>query len=171
MPLHEISIQMPTKSQIAKMKKGLPFRISSGNGLKINVDTSRLKAIGNKFSKGKAHTMQFLEHEMGGNGIFGKKADDWMKKKGIKSAAYAVGDILKPLVKTAIDMGAGALTLAQPELAPFALAGASFANQYIDRPESFQPQEIVKQHVNDKVNQAISPYTSQINALRNQIDH
>lgn len=168
MTLHEISIQMPTKSQLAKMRSGQPFRISHGYGLKIAVDMSRLKSIGNKFAKGKAHTMQFLEHEMAGNGIFGKKADDWMKKNGIKSAAYAIGDVLKPMVHAGIDAGAAALSVAQPEMLPFAVGGASALKSYIDKPDSFQPKEIVKQHVNDQVNQAVSPYMNQINQLNNE---
>lgn len=168
MPFHEISIKKPSASQLAKMWNGQSFRIARGNGIRLVVDSDRIKDIGNKFLKDKAHTMKMtmdeIKHNMIGNGIFGKKADDWMKKHGIKSAVYAAGDALKPMAHTAIDAGAAALTAFQPELAPLSIGAAALAHNYIDKPDSFQPHEAIKKSVNDQ----ISPYTNQINALNNE---
>ena len=110
MPYHEISIKTPSASQLAKMRNGQSFRIARGNGIRLVVDSDRIKDIGNKFLKDKKHTMTMtmdeIKHNMRGNGIFGRKADAWMKKAGIKSAVYAAGDALKPMAHTAIDAGA-----------------------------------------------------------------
>ena len=57
MPFHEISIRRPSQSQLAKMKSGKPFRIYRGEGIRIVVDSDRLKDIGKKFLKDSAHTM------------------------------------------------------------------------------------------------------------------
>ena len=126
MPFHEISIQAPSRQQLSKMRSGLPFRISRGSGMRIVVDSDRIKNIGDKFLKDKSHTLKMSAKELEknivhGDGIFGKKADDWMKKAGIKSAVYAAGDALKPMAHIAIDGALTAASVAQPELAPFAL--------------------------------------------------
>ena len=170
MPFHEISIRRPSQSQLAKMKAGRPFRIYRGEGVRIVVDSDRLKDIGKKFLKDSAHTMQMTGNEIRknivhGNGIFGKHFDNALKKAGVKDAVYHVADHLKPLAHTAIDMGTAALTASQPELAPFALAGSALAHSYLDKPGEFQPKEMAKQAVAQQVNQAASPYMSTINGL------
>lgn len=173
MPFHEISIKHPSPSQLSKIRAGKPFRIYRGSGLRIVVDSDRLKDIGKKFLNDAGHNMQMTGHEIQkniihGSGIFGKRGDDLLKKAGIKRAAYAVGDALKPMVHGAIDAGAAALGVSQPELLPFAAGGASLLHSYIDNPGSFQRnagKEMARQVVTNQINQAASPYIDTFNGL------
>jgi hypothetical protein len=176
MPFHEISIKHPSKSQLSKMRSGKPFRIYKGNGVRLVVDSDRLKDIGNKFLKDSGHTMKMTADEIkkniiSGNGIFGKSFDNALKKVGIKDAVYHAADAFKPLAHSAIDAGAAALSISQPELIPLAAGGASLLHSYLDKPSDFQPSQIketAKQHVSDQVNQAISPYSNTINSLNQE---
>jgi hypothetical protein len=92
-----------------------------------------------------------------GEGIFGKKADKFFKKLGIRDIAYKVGDVLKPVAKVGLDAAitaaAAALVTAQPEFAPFMpaaiIVGTNLANDYMDHPGKYQdafssPEKAVK---------------------------
>jgi len=70
-----------------------------------------------------------------GGGIFGKKADNFLKKHGVKKLAYAVGSAVKPFAQKAItSLGQVADTYA-PGLGTLA---SQTANDYLDRPEAYQ---------------------------------
>ena len=81
-----------------------------------------------------------------GKGIFGKKFDKALEKRGLKKAAYALGRELKPYAKAgitgALTAGGTALGALQPELIPFIAPGVaglnSLAYSYLDNPDSYQ---------------------------------
>jgi hypothetical protein len=83
--------------------------------------------------------------EMEGEGIFGTTVDRWLKRKGLKKAAYKIGDQLKPAAKTALVGGlsaaGAALAAANPALLPYVPVGvAALSNlglDYIDNPDAY----------------------------------
>jgi hypothetical protein len=90
---------------------------------------------------------------MEGNGIFGKRFDRFLEKRGLRNAAYRLGDKLKPAFKSAVmggiaagTAGLGGLSVfgSGGTLAPLAAylpaagAGAAYlANDYIDNPDKY----------------------------------
>ena len=151
MTFHVLEIKRPSGTVISKMRNGKPVRISAGTGFPIVVHSDRLKEIGNKFSKGAAHTVALTKEELNknyehlaGEGIFGKKFDQTLEKHGVKKLAYHLADMAKPVVKGGIDTLAGMASVAQPELAPLAMGAAYLANDYLDNPNSYT-HETVKQ--------------------------
>ena len=72
-----------------------------------------------------------------GEGIFGKKFDEKLKKAGIKKLAYKVGDAAKPMVQSAIDAGIVMASTQVPMLTPAFMSMGGVAKQYIDKPGDF----------------------------------
>ena len=62
------------------MVMGQNFRIKSGKGFNLGVDSARLKHIDKAFRRGAAHTLKLtgdeIQHNISGNGILGKKFDN-----------------------------------------------------------------------------------------------
>lgn len=72
-----------------------------------------------------------------GEGIFGKKVDEKLKKAGIKKLAYKIGDAAKPLVQSAIDTGIVMASAQVPMLTPAFMSMGGVAKQYLDKPGDF----------------------------------
>jgi len=90
---------------------------------------------------GKGTQMSLHPHEIEANksvegeGIFGKKADNFLKKHGVKKLAYAVGSAVKPFAQKAISsLG----TMADAYAPGLGTLASQTANDYLDRPEAYQ---------------------------------
>jgi len=105
-----------------------------GTGHEYNLSTANSKKIVKALKNGTGVRLSFSETEIHGSGVFGKRADAWMKKKGIKKTMYDVGTAVKPLVHEGIK---AASVMANQYGIP--TAGAEkFAHSYVDNPEGQQ---------------------------------
>lgn len=163
--MHIITISASPK-QLSKLRNGHRVRIKKGKGFNLIVHPENYRLVSRAFGKNKGIEVQLSpeeieanrslspeEHyklrekdiEMAGEGIFGPKFDRMLKKAGVKTLAYQIGDQLKPMVKAGITGGltAGATALGgvQPELIPFLPAGVAglsgLAFDYIDNPDKY----------------------------------
>ena len=159
---HIVHIKASPK-QLSKLRKGHKVRISAaveGEGFNLLVDPSRYDTLSRTFNRGKGMEIQLTPQEivanqahMEGNGIFGKRFDRFLEKRGLRDAAYRVGDKLKPAFKSAVMGGIAAGTAGLAGLSTFgsggtmaplaaylpaAGAGAAYlANDYIDNPDKY----------------------------------
>ena len=158
---HIVHIKASPK-QLSKLRKGHRVRISAameGEGFNLLIDPSRYDTLTRTFSRGKGMQIQLSPQEivanqhMEGNGIFGKRFDRFLEKRGLRDAAYRVGDQLKPAFKSAVLGGIAAGTAGLAGLSTFgsggtlaplaaylpaAGAGAAYlANDYIDNPDKY----------------------------------
>ena len=159
--------------QLRKLRKGGKVRVKppmKGMGVyNLIVEPSRYDRLSKTFLKGLGQEVSLTSAEldanrqMGGEGIFGKKFDNFLSKIGIKKEVYKLGDMIKEPVKKAIRtlasgtpaaLGTAGAALAtavgQPELAPLAMAvgnklgekARNYSNKhiegYIDDPEAYQ---------------------------------
>ena len=137
--------------QIRKLIKGQKVRLKKGTGFCLLVHPEKYHLMSRTFGRDKGMDVSLTEQElkananasafeelpMSGSGIFGKQADKWMKKHGVKKAAYEMGTALKPVAHQLIDQGkAMAMAYGVPEqlIDPVAKLG----KDYIDDPESLQ---------------------------------
>ena len=87
----------------SKLRRGLPARIMAGEGTQLCVMPHQFDAISRAFLKSKGINVKLTPPEVEqnqtieGSGIFGKKADKWMVKKGVKKFVYKVGSVVKPI--------------------------------------------------------------------------
>lgn len=145
MDFKKMQIKALSKQALSKLKRGLPARIMEGNGMRLSVMPHQYNAISKSFSKKKGMNITLsppeveanMDNEISGEGIFGKKADKWFEKKGIKQAVYSVGSALKPLAMEAIDM-AGAAAIAYGVPAPLVTLAQNETKGYIDNPDLYQ---------------------------------
>ena len=124
-----------SEAQIKKLLKGKTVQLKHsqlGHGVSIDVHPANFKKIFNGMKKSTGARLTLSEHELSGNGIFGKKADKFMEKHGIKKAVYAAGRELKPLAHELINTAGKAVDAYVPGLG---LMGASMASNYIDHPD------------------------------------
>ena len=145
--------------QLSKLRNGHKVRIQpamKGEGFNLIVHPERYDELSKTFKSGKGREIQLTPQElvanqhaaphMEGSGIFGSRFDRFLDKHGMKDAAYAVGDVIKPYakagIKTALTAGATALGAAQPHLIPLIAPGligaSSFADDYLDHPGKYQ---------------------------------
>jgi hypothetical protein len=159
--------------QLSKLRNGHKVRVKpamEGKGVCMVVRPETYNTITRAFGRGKGVELALSPEEilanqqasssMEGQGIFGKKFDRFLEKRGIKNAVYKFGDVLKGGVKQGIDytrskapeLGATAMrelvkAVGRPELAtyaePIGRAGADYiagktagrAKGYLDNPE------------------------------------
>ncbi len=195
--VHMVSFDASPK-QVSKLRNGHRVRIKKGEGFNVIVQPGTYNLVNKAFEKNRGVEIalspeeievnraispeQHLAYkkanpEMKGDGIFGKKFDKVLKKAGVKKAAYAIGDELKPLAKAGIvaglTSGATALGAVQPELIPFLPAGVAgmtgLAYDYLDNPSKYQSgfsgirgrpvrslaEKAVKAKVNEKINEQL----------------
>jgi len=98
-----------------------------------------------------------------GEGIFGKKADKFFEKKGIKKAVYSVGTVLKPLAMEAIDAAAMA-AMAYGVPAPIVALAQNETKGYIDDPDKYQTkkgQQALVKRVGSTAMEVGSPYLAE----------
>lgn len=101
--------------------------------------------------------------EIGGEGIFGKKADKFMEKKGIKKFVYKVGSAVKPLAMEAIDAAATMATAYGVPPSVVALAQKE-TKGYLDKPEEYQTKKGRKAllgRVSKTAEEVASPYLAE----------
>ena len=162
---HMVHIKASPK-QLAKLRKGHKVRISpamEGTGCNLLIDPDRFSVVSRTFNKGKGMEIQLTPQEiltnqeasphMEGTGIFGKRFDRFLERRGLRDVAYKIGDELKPAFKTAVLGGIAAGTAGLAGLSTFGSGGtlaplaaylpaagagaAYYANQYIDNPDKF----------------------------------
>ena len=142
----------PSAKQLSKLRRGDSIRVSQGEGFNLLVHLPRYNYITKCFDKGRGSEVSLSPDELAenaesssGSGLFGKKADKFYKKLGVRDAVYKAGDMVKPALKAGIDSalkaGATAVSAAQPELALPAYGGAYLAgqtaNHLLDKPGDF----------------------------------
>jgi hypothetical protein len=138
--MDSVSISASPK-QLSKLRNGHKVRVKpamEGHGICMIVRPDTYDVVSRAFGRGKGVEISLSPEEilanqqasgsMAGNGIFGKKFDRFLEKRGIKKAVYKFGDVLKGGVKQGIDY---ARTQA-PELGAKALRGLAEA---VGRPE------------------------------------
>lgn len=165
--MHIIHINV-SKKQLSKLRNGHKVRIkhSRGGGFNLIVHPERFDLISKTFNRGKGLEIQLTpdeiianqesadEPEIEGSGIFGKKFDNFLEKKGIKKGVYSVGDSLKPVAKAALlgALGSGATTLAGTSIVASGGLGAgaipliygtagtlgALGLDYLDNPSKYQ---------------------------------
>jgi hypothetical protein len=134
-----------SKQALSKLKRGLPARVLEGTGMQLAIMPHQFDAVSKAFLKKKGMNVTLSAPEVeantvaeiGGEGIFGKRADKAMKKAGVKKLIYKTGAALKPLAMEAIDAaGAAAAAYGVP---PSVIALATKETKgYIDKPEDYQ---------------------------------
>lgn len=159
--------------QLRKLRKGGKVRVKppmKGMGVySLVVEPNRYDELSKTFRRGLGKEVALSSAEldanrqMGGEGIFGKKFDNFLGKIGIKKEVYKLGDMIKEPVKKAIrEVASGApaafatagaslaTAVGHPELAPIAMAAGkklgekarNYSNKhiegYIDDPEAYQ---------------------------------
>jgi len=138
-------IKALSKQALSKLKRGLPARVMAGEGMQLVVMPHQFSAISRAFIKNKGMNVALsppeveanMVDEISGEGIFGKKADKFFEKKGIKKVIYKTGAALKPLAMEAIDAAASAAE-AYGVPAPLIDLVKKETKGYIDKPEDYQ---------------------------------
>jgi len=142
MDFKKIGIKRLSAQALSKLRRGLPARVMAGEGMQIMMMPHQFNLVSKAFLKNKGMnlTLQPAEVEANaveGEGIFGKKADKFMEKKGIKKFVYKVGSAVKPLAMEAIDAAATMATAYGVPPSVVALAQKE-TKGYIDKPEDYQ---------------------------------
>lgn len=144
-----ILVKRPSDKQLSRLRNGHKVRLAKpieGEGMNLLVDPSKFNSITRCFDKGKGVMVQLSPEEIssnmsiGGEGIFGRKFDRFLKKVGIKKAVYKVADVAKPVVKEAIKEGLKVAPIPE-KYKPMVEAGADMLTKYIDDPEKYQSKE------------------------------
>ena len=135
---------------MSRIRNGHKVRLMEGQGTQLIVHPEQYDAIANAFLKKKgvqvalSHSEIDANRSVEGEGIFGKKFDKKLKKAGIKNVAYAIGNVVKPLVQEGIQTAAMAATAyGVPPSVTEKLAAT--ANQYLDNPKSLQGKKGLKE--------------------------
>jgi hypothetical protein len=144
-PFHPVTIKQLSDKVKSRMRNGHAVRISptamghkEGEGLPIIVHADRFSNITRCIKSGKGLQLKLSPEELSENGkimgcgIFGKKADKFLEKHGVKKLAYAVGSAVKPFAQKAIT-SAGAYFGG-----PLGTLASQTANDYLDNPEMYQ---------------------------------
>ena len=141
--MKRVSIKRPSDRIISRMRNGHAVRMMKGEGLDIMMKPAKIVKMAKKFMTGKGIQISLDPEEVSANkeiegcGIFGKKADKFFEKKGIKKAVYAVGSVAKPFVQEGIK-AAEAMAIAYGVPPTIASKIGDTAAQYVDDPESLQ---------------------------------
>lgn len=168
MEFKKLKIKALSKQALSKMKRGLPARLMAGEGMQIAVMPHQFDAASRAFKKNKGINMALsvpeveenMMNEMTGEGIFGKKADKFFEKKGIKKVIYKTGAALKPLAMEAIDAAATAATAYGVPPSVVALAQKE-TKGYLDNPDKYQTkkgQNALLKRVGKTATEVASPY-------------
>jgi len=145
MEFKKLKIKALSKQALSKLKRGLPARLMAGEGMQLVVMPHQFDLVSKAFLKNKGMNVSLSPPEVdantvaeiGGEGIFGKKADKFMEKKGIKKFVYKVGSAVKPLAMEAID--AAATAAAAYGVPPSVINLVKDETKgYIDKPEDYQ---------------------------------
>lgn len=164
-----IRIKKLSPAVMSRIRNGHKVRLMQGEGTQLVVHESQWSAINKAFLKNKGVQIALSPTEVTANatvegeGIFGKKADKVMKKLGVKKVAYAVGSVVKPLVKEGIQT-AGMMAEAYGVPPSVVNKLESTANQYLDNPKSLQGKKglrALKKSAIDAGIEAAQPYADE----------
>lgn len=142
-PFHQIKVEPVSDRVKSRIRNGHSVRVkpTEGEGLNLIVHSHRLGKMTKCMKSGKGTQIQLHPHEIEANksiegeGIFGKKADKFMKKHHIKKFAYAVGKVAKPFAQEAVSALGTAVDAYAPGVGSMA---AQHINGYMDEPEKYQ---------------------------------
>jgi len=142
-PFHQIKIKKLSDNVRSRIRNGHSVRVTptEGEGINLIVHSHRLNNMNKCMRQGKGTQLALHPAEIEANksivgeGIFGKKVDNVLKKHGVKKLAYAVGSAVKPFAQKAISsLG----TMADSYAPGLGSLAAQTANDYLDRPEEYQ---------------------------------
>lgn len=159
--MKKIQIQKLSDIQRRKLIKGLPVRVKKpirGKGVfTILVDPFKYNIMSKTFDKEKGFQVNLTEDELianaeaqladdiiEGEGIFGKKFDRWLKKKGLMKYVDKIGKAIKKPLFKAMDIGTkiGKEALIKSKYGVAAVPLLEYSNKvaqsYIDKPSDFQ---------------------------------
>jgi len=145
-----LSVKKLSPAVMSRIRNGHKVRLMEGTGTQLVVHPEQYDSISNAFLKKKGVQIALSPSEIDANrvvegeGIFGKKFDKVLKKAGIKKAAYAVGNVLKPLAQEALG-AAEAAAMAYGVPPSIASKIGATANQYLDDPKSLQGKKGLKE--------------------------
>lgn len=165
MEFRKIGIKKLSSQAMSKLRRGLPARVMAGEGMQIAVMPHQFDLMNRAFMKNKGLNLSLTAPEVEANavegeGIFGKKADKFMEKKGIKKFVYKTGTALKPLAMEAIDTAATMATAYGVPPSVVALAQKE-TKGYIDNPDKYQTkkgQQALLKRVGRTATEVASPY-------------
>lgn len=86
--MERISVKRPSAKSLAKLKKGMPVRLSAGEGMELCVNPANYNHITRTFAKGRGLNMKLSPEEVAEN--HGKGVFDSVKKIGSKVAEKAL---------------------------------------------------------------------------------
>ena len=90
MDFKHFQVKKLSTQAMSKLRRGLPARLMAGEGTQLCVLPHQWNNISRAFIKSKGINVTLTPPEVEqnqtieGSGIFGKKADKWMEKKGVK---------------------------------------------------------------------------------------
>lgn len=165
MEFRKIGIKKLSAQAMSKLRRGLPARVMAGEGMQIAVMPHQFDLMNRAFMKNKGLNLSLTAPEVeanavAGEGIFGKKADKFFEKKGIKKVIYKTGAALKPLAMEAIDQAATMATAYGVPPSVVALAQKE-TKGYLDNPDKYQTkkgQQALLKRVGSTALEAGSPY-------------
>lgn len=138
-----MNIKKLSPAVMSRIRNGHKIRVMEGQGTQLVVHPHQYDAIAKAFLKKKGIQIALSPNEIQANrsvegeGIFGKKFDKALKKAGVKKVAYAVGNVVKPMVQEGIQAAKmAAEAYGVPPSVAEKLAGT--ASQYIEDPKSLQ---------------------------------
>jgi len=145
-----LSVKKLSPAVMSRIRNGHKVRLMEGTGTQLVVHPEQYDSIAKSFLKKKGVQIALSPSEIDANrvvegeGIFGKKFDKVLKKAGINKAAYAVGNVLKPLAQEALG-AAEAAAVAYGVPPSIASKIGATANQYLDDPKSLQGKKGLKE--------------------------
>lgn len=140
-PFHQIKIKHLSDKVKSRIRNGHSVRVQptpmDGEGLNLIVHSHRLDHMTRCMKGGKGaqitlHPAEIEANKTVGEGIFGKKADKYLEKHGVKKLAYAVGSAVKPFAQKAIS------SVGDYFGGPLGTLASQTANDYLDHPEDYQ---------------------------------
>lgn len=106
--MERISVKRPSAKSLAKLKKGMPVRLSAGEGMSLCVNPASYNHITRSFAKGRGINMKLSPEEVAEN--HGKGVFDALKKGADKFASKATDRIIEHGIKTGEEHLERALT-------------------------------------------------------------
>lgn len=106
--MEHISVKRPSAKSLAKLKKGMPVRLSAGEGMNLCVNPASFNHITRSFAKGRGVNMALSPEEVAEN--HGRGLFDAVKKGANKFASKATDRIIDHAVKTGEEHLERALT-------------------------------------------------------------
>ena len=168
--MKKIEVRMMSPAVMSRARNGHRVRLMKGMGTQLVVNDNQFNQIERAFLKNKGIQVALApeeiaaNREMQGEGIFGKKFDNALKKVGVKQFVYKAASAVKPLAMELIDKGATAAMMYAPEFAPAISLAQGAAKQYLNKPSTLQSKKGLRALGNQAIEvglQAATPYAAQ----------